>query len=507
MRKKDSIKTLIHSLTMNEKRYFKMYNSFYEKDSSYSKLFDLIDKNKDEIEQLKITHIRVTKNRLQQRLLKSLRSFNSGKTPQLLLRELLDYIELLQQKNLYYQALTVISKAKSIAIKYEQFNSLIELLTAEQRIYITLKDLKVLETVFEKNCKAIVHYTNVFENLTRFAVLEGKLGVLILTVGRAQNIKSKKLYVDLFSNKLFSHESNALSKRAKIIFNYISGIYYLNCEGDYRKSLEYFLKIKTILDSDKNLYQLFSLRYILTIGNILSTIVYIPEVSFERAIKYLNFYKAIPPQTVMNQDEIEVRYYCTLTEIYLQYGKYKDIEQHIPDILKWLNNVKETDKIKFKLYQLYFNMASILFILEKYNKALTLFAKITNDQNLISKNIVCYSKLFSLLIYYETNCYDLINNMANSTIRLLKKLGGLNEMEKTLIRFLQKSATESNSNETKKKDFTLLKKELQSIINNNPIEAKSLEYIDFISWIDSKLQNQSLSSFLTAKVEKKRNLL
>ena len=131
MKVTDDLFQLIKSLTQSEKRFFKVYASLHHikgDDNKYFKLFNAIDKQKIYDEELIrkqfgnekfLKQLFVVKNYLYHTILKSLRVYNSEKTKQSELIDLLKDIQTLYDKSLYKQCRKFVDKAKKIAYEYE----------------------------------------------------------------------------------------------------------------------------------------------------------------------------------------------------------------------------------------------------------------------------------------------------------------------------------------------------------------------------------------------------
>ena len=137
---------LIKSLNKSEKRYFKLYARHYENSSNIKiRLFDAIDKldryNEQKIRtffagEIFLKQLAVTENHLYYLILKCLHNYNSGKSVDSELREMLDYIEALFKKGLYGECLKLIAKAKKKAQLYEKHPLIFEIIRWERMLFI-----------------------------------------------------------------------------------------------------------------------------------------------------------------------------------------------------------------------------------------------------------------------------------------------------------------------------------------------------------------------------------
>lgn len=146
---------LIKSMSMSEKRHFKLYSSGHVggESKNYLRLFDAIckqetydeDKIKRELDGTSLArHLHVEKNYLYAHLLESLNAFNREKTFLARHANYLISIELLLNRGLFGQCHKLIRKAKAEAYAQEKFSTLLFLLRSEMLISINKEDAKSL---------------------------------------------------------------------------------------------------------------------------------------------------------------------------------------------------------------------------------------------------------------------------------------------------------------------------------------------------------------------------
>ena len=129
---KNTIFNIIKSLSMNEKRYFKIYckQHVLNGQNKYVLLFDLIDQQsvfndssiKLELKKHKFSTNNFSSdiNYLTRILLKCLNEFHAEKTSDLKIKQNLITIEILFYKGLYEECLQLISKTKRIKLLLEK---------------------------------------------------------------------------------------------------------------------------------------------------------------------------------------------------------------------------------------------------------------------------------------------------------------------------------------------------------------------------------------------------
>lgn len=146
---------LIKSMSMSEKRHFKLYSSGHVggESKNYLRLFDAICRQEEydeesirrEFEGSSLgKHLAAEKNYLYGHLLESLNAFNREKTFLARHSNYLISIELLFNRGLFSQSQKLIHKAKTEAYSMEKFSTLLYLLRSETLIFINKEDDKGL---------------------------------------------------------------------------------------------------------------------------------------------------------------------------------------------------------------------------------------------------------------------------------------------------------------------------------------------------------------------------
>lgn len=147
MMKKDSLHDLIHSMTRQEKRYFKLFigEKQGEQRSKYSLLFDLLaEMEAFDQEKLKANFAWVNfrssytmaKRYLHDKILESLAAYQTPDTSAQQLEVLIQQIRILRNKQLYKQVSRKIALAKRLAYKVQDNIHLLEILIEERSLMI-----------------------------------------------------------------------------------------------------------------------------------------------------------------------------------------------------------------------------------------------------------------------------------------------------------------------------------------------------------------------------------
>lgn len=216
---------LIHSLSTNEKRYFKLFTANSSGDQNYQKLFTAIEKDKiKDPKELKKrmsgTNMNVSyeKAYLQKMLMRSLRNFHEDSSTEISLHQTLTDVEILFNKQNYDLCQQLIKNALVVADENEHFAMLLQLLKWERRIMIrkgqyaaVAKQNKDL-IAKERECLRKI------ENLMEFKDMQAQFLYLISQKGNARRQDEMTDFNELIKAPILQKEENALSHNATLLY-------------------------------------------------------------------------------------------------------------------------------------------------------------------------------------------------------------------------------------------------------------------------------------------------
>ncbi|MFN8397320.1 MAG: hypothetical protein U0176_22035 [Bacteroidia bacterium] len=147
----DPLHELIHSLTANERRYFRLHAlpGGGDGNSNYMRLFEAIlaQSTYDEAAILKAfegepltRHLSSEKNYLYRLILRSLRAMTDSSSIHLQVQAEIHNAMLLFQRGLYHQCKKLLAKARKLAESIEYHHALVEILTWERRLWKIIAD-------------------------------------------------------------------------------------------------------------------------------------------------------------------------------------------------------------------------------------------------------------------------------------------------------------------------------------------------------------------------------
>jgi len=500
---------LIKALKKSEKRYFKVFaptHTIGEK-NNYIKLFDAID-NQEQYDEKKliseekyITQLPKLKIYLYNLILRSLDSYYTDSTIDSHLRRLLNAVELLHNKRLYSQSIKLLSKAKAMASNYDRYSFLLEIMEWERRVAVVSLDLDEVEkltTIHLDEEKQIIEKST---NLNEYRRLATKIHVLHRKALFTRSEHETKAYHDIMNNKLFRSEKNALSHQAKIFFHNIYGLYYLATK-DYIKCYESRKKLVEFIETRHERVVDAPKTYIHALNNLIFSLLNLRK--FEESLQTIKKLRLVPDLLPSNgqSEDIEAEVFTTSYSLeldsYILANEFENgthLAKKINDgIQKYKGKVNKADELVF-----YYQIAHLFYGAANYKEALTWLNKILNDTDSnIRQDLQCFARLLNLINHYELGNTDMMEYIVKSTYRFLYKRERLYKFETSILNFIRKQLPAITKQDKLIIAFKELKKELEEIAKD-PQEDMALKYFDFISWLESKIENRPFADILKEK--------
>jgi tetratricopeptide (TPR) repeat protein len=152
-----------------------------------------------------------------------------------------------------------------------------------------------------------------------------------------------------------------------------------------------------------------------------------------------------------------------------------------------------------------YKIATLYFGSGDYSTAIDYLQRIINDHVDLRYDLQCYARLVHLLAHYELGNYELMESLSKSVYRFMAKMKNLTVVEEEMFKFLRKSFQISRRE---------IKPELEKLLStikhleHNRFETRSFAYLDIISWLESKVEDKTMSEVIHAKyLERKQRRL
>jgi hypothetical protein len=488
---------LIKSLNKNEKGYIKKTFLMYgNADSNYIKLFNAIDKQEeyDEKKLLKtqkyITQLPRLKYYLYDKVLDGLESYYNNKNMDIQLRRMLNHVYILFEKGFYDQCKRHLYKAKPLTIRYEKFTQLLEILEwertliTERQLVSDLDDIAIQEKEVLSQLQNLICYKAAYDQVS-------KLYTKIIFI---RNENEDQQFKKLMPEKYFGNDELPLSRTAKILY-YKTVAKYLSAFDNKEDYLTVARKAVATMENDDEYINQNILQYIRVLNNLIVTLS--ENNQHEEWKKEIDKLKKLPSSYSCADNE-KIRSIVFMRAMIREFYHYTytcDFEKSLSLIQKIESGLNEYDHLISNTHKLmfYYTIAYIYFIHGQLKESLLWVNKIINSPvHYETQAFHTYARLLNMIIRYENEDLELLDYLVRSTKKSLNKQEKLYQVENVFIRFMEDTLkTRTIYNEERLIEFrnTLLEM-------NTPMDYNILEYIDFISWAESKIQKRSFKEIL-----------
>ena len=229
-------------------------------------------------------------------------------------------------------------------------------------------------------------------------------------------------------------------------------------------------------------------RYIRAVTNVIYG--YIRVKDYDRADKLIEMLSNLSKEKGFDTIDVSILVFFSYSMTKLLFlnrqGRYEEAGKEVEIVIK---NMEALDEKLNKEKQLLLNylISYIYFGNSNYKQALFWINKVLNDnENVLRQDIFSYARIFNLIIHFELRNFDLLEYIIKSTNRYLNKKPQNFEVETILVDYV-KRLSKIQGEEGKIVLFKELKEELETIFDN-PSNRVVLEYVDFRSWINSKIE-------------------
>lgn len=504
---------LIKSLTPSEKRHFRLYAAKHvigEK-NNYMKLFEVIAKqetyNEEKVKKTLakekfVHHLPYEKNYLYEMISDSLLVFHMNANAESRLRKHLQHVGVLFEKGLYAHCDKILRKIESTAMTLEKYQYAYEALLWQkklmgQRSYSGIKQHKLKE-IFDRTVSVL----DKMKNNAEYSNLSEMLRYLIDTSGQVRSRQQKKKFDLVVRHPLLKTEKRALTDSGKRMYNSIKMNYNYYTNGKLRNIIRYTTRELELLESHPLQVQENPNSYIGVLGNIIIT--YLEEKNYGEAMRFLNKLRTIPEKFNIRlrtnlQVKIFVLLYSQELTLYIETGAFEKIYDVVGEVESGLTEFE--GKIgKTYAITIYYNMAYLYIGANEPRKALHWLNKILVYADADAReDIICFSKILQLIVYFEMNDTDLLPYAFRSTYHYLSKRKKVYLGETMLLDFIR-TVPRLDTRLELKNAYSALRDKLKKL-ERMPFENNLFVYFDFISWLESKIEGKTFALVVKEKKE------
>jgi len=510
METREQLFRLIKSLSKNEKRYFKVFAQKNDNDETktqfnYVMLFDAIDGQKsfddDKLKvmvksKLKITHLPVLKNQLFELILKSLTEYHRKKSIDFKINDMIGFVKLLQQKGLFKQAVKYLTKAFDIATQHEKMTRMLEILEIEKEMIVDMRmgDIKHgLDKIMDQE-KLIVEKLS---NKSMFMSLFFESQKVLKNEKYIRSDDKMGVLKKLLQNDLMKDSSSAKTLYSLNSFYELHSIYLwiINETEDAYKTKR---KQVSIWEQNEWMINEYKKNYIILIPDFLYIAYHAGKLKelpiYINILKNVETYDVELKQKIFTETSVfSLIYYQQIIDYTTCLELLKNIKTELPLYEKSLN-IEDSCRI-------FISSSLIAYGGEDYKQAVFWINKIINMREVeMREDAHCFARIFNLIIHLKLDDGFYLQYAINSTYRFLNKREKLFTVEKAILKFMKNYITLDDDKKINSA-YIKFKKDLLKI-QEDPFEKKFFKIFDFITWVESKIENIHYKDLLKLKKQK-----
>jgi hypothetical protein len=510
MKSSDNLFQLIKSLTKSEKRYFKIIAEKKNTDvkgNNYLQLFNAIDKQKvyDEEKIMQqfsqstfIKHLPSEKNYLYSNILKSLVLYYGGSSEFIELDEIRHSATILYNKGLYEQCNKMLTKARKLAISLELFPELLSITKLQSELWPMIAPSgEELKNGFEMILNDEKLAFEKLDNINQYHQLYARFLYLIRTSGELiRNATEQEMFKDVMEHELIKNGEKAICYRSKEMYFFITGTYYY-ASGDLERAYQQDLLGLKFLEA--NLGKLTSIAiYSARLSNHCEVCLRMKK--FKECEQLLERLKNIETVSILEKSKNFYRYHDLLLRMWIAKGDFtnaislvKPIEE---GVAQYAENIHSA-----RIINMYYHISYAYFGTGDFRSALRWINKVISDKTDLRSDLLCFSRLLNLVVHIELNNQMQLEYVFKSTYSYFIKRERLFKLEDCFLKFLKKNL-EPLSAKDQQLSFAAFKNDLLLLLED-PYEKRALEYFDFISWLDSKIEKRPFMELVNRRIQAK----
>lgn len=503
---------LIKSLSSAEKRYFKVFAYKHTRGdkNNYVRLFEVIEaQEKYDEKQIKdrfkgekfIKHLPSEKNYLYNLILDTLYYYHRESSAEFLVNKLLHNVSVLYQRGLYDQCRKLLIKIRTLSDRMNLPVYMHQALAWEKRImlansYVGVTEQK-LSAIFSEGNTAI---RNISDH-TEYLNLQAKLLFLINRQGEVRSRVQHKYYSSVINSRLLQNEKKIADRPSLYIFYNIHYLYNFYAKADLVTAYDYVQKGLKLMEDDVEQIKDNPNSYIILLNNLVVSC--IPIKRYDEVNRALKKMRNIEHDLAIRLSEevkprIFVRSYILEVDMYINSGFFEKSEKVINDIENGMKlYAGKMDKASERILR--YNVAYLFFGCGNYKRTIEWISKILNDVDMETKqDIVSFARILQIISHYEMENVDILPYLFKINSNYSKKGKVVYKSEAIILDCIGK-AGKSSSLEDRRKVFRHTRKNFLAIAND-PFEKKAFRYFDFISWLDSKIENLPFAEIVRKKL-------
>ena len=484
MRKLKQLHQLIHSLSMNEKRYFKIFwQGDEEEKTNYFQLFDILNSNKEyEQEQIELAladepffeRLSYLQNYLRQQLLTAMLQFNKDAKHTYITRRLLNEVDFLYEKNLKGQAKDSLRKLKKLAVEMEDLETIYRIHKWES-IFLSLnkahKDFgSRMKKVFEDD-RLLLEAMEVRQTVKQVTIYMFDLHSRGVDLRNEEHRQALDRQMEILNAVRIPSQFSIMTNHVLQVGKY----FYYWLIGDCKNSLKCVQVLLQLLKEDTESENLARRHMFEAIRNCheVAVILLDEKVKSSMEMEYEQYARNVKSSISEREKLLQELIFPSRNLLFQYYSKeFKAAQQLLPAFIQTIQKKKPLIGKK-EYYEAYFIVPFVLFhvsdlegALEEVNEALAI-----STARGYPMKLHIPMRMLEIMIHFELDNRDLVQSLLRSLQRFLKGNDRLFASEKHFLKCYRK-LTGLHEASTLKDAFKSAAEVLKEISDSNPLEER-----------------------------------
>lgn len=474
---------IIHSLTAQEKKYFKQYSAQYAegRESSYMLLFDAIAEQEvyDE-EAIKkkfakedfIKQLSVAKNYLTEKILDALVNMYADSMENLHMERMIGRFEVLLRKKLIDPAITFYDKAEKRAIENGNLTFLPHIMR-QKNILLLRSNKNYVPQDAINNSAQMIRYAEVLLNFLQYEDLQLRFNLIITNPKFQTDERLQKELDEIAAHPLFKNVSNALSYKA---WNYYMKVKlrYLHIRGKHQEAYQLSKDAVTQLQNDRKetaewhhnyYYQLVDLFQICS-----------DTQRFDECKALLSELQKIASSKSPSQQNAAESFFNFSLKLAVDTGNTKEGIDFWNAEQKYWSKFAERMEISVRNSSLFY-LLRLYFRANLWKEAIEIYHEYIAQKNFNA--FIPQVRIYWLMIQYEIRNLALLPNQVRNIKAWFKKENMQSQLEKLILGFFEKIPRARDKAEAAA-DFSKFSRQLSSVDAGG-----LLQDTDLVAWVEN----------------------
>lgn len=504
MTKFQSLLLLIHSMTLPEKKAFRIKSSRKRARPDYLVLYDIIEKSREKetllirnkfLDQKTGASFETTVRYLYELMLDSMLELRKEQDSFYHLFNKILKARILYEKSLFDECFELLNYVIEHAEKYENYNAQLLASRLELEYLLALNFPNINEKTLLKKQFKLNEILKYLRKINEQSSLYETLKHRIIYKGHARSQKQKDELNDLVFSEISIVASLNLNNFEISKLHQLFQSNYLISVGDYKSALNSYIELNNLFEANKHLWSNPPVYYLHTLEGVLESLRSIHN--YEGMTYFINQLKAIDSQSAAFRINLTCITFLYELFPFLDRGDFtssmslmNEYKDQLFDKLFTLNRARQAELCLYT--------ALIYFGNSEYYKAHRFLNQIIlHGKNYYYLPLYRTIRLVNLIILYKLGDFELIKYEVRSMKRDFTYTSKDYMIERFLFKFLTKQLPAAGL-----KRQQLLEKTLKEIneIQKDVFEKQILRIFDFTAWVESLIRKVPLSEVLSIRL-------